>query len=108
MVNDQTSVPTTSVFLAQHTIALVERNASGTVHLVPSGQATRYEFACEIVKTIGSRSRVEPASTASFPSAAQRPVYWVLDNRRACSVLGTALPGWKDLVDHLRREASQL
>ena len=106
MVDDQTSVPTTSVFLAQYTKALLEKNASGMLHLVPSGQATRYEFACEVVKAIGSRSRVEAAPTSAFPTAARRPVYSVLDNQRACAVLGTRLPGWQDLVARLAREAS--
>jgi dTDP-4-dehydrorhamnose reductase len=98
MVDDQTSVPTPSAFIAEYTKALLERNASGLLHLVPSGQATRYEFARAVVQATGSRSRVEAARTSDFPGAAQRPAYSVLDNRRAGAVLGLQLPTWKDFL----------
>jgi dTDP-4-dehydrorhamnose reductase len=98
MVVDQTSVPTPSAFVAEHTVALLRRRATGLLHLVPSGEATRYEFAREVVRGLGSKSQVEPARTADFPSAATRPVYSVLDNRAAAIALGHALPDWKNLL----------
>lgn len=98
MVDDQTSVPTTAAFLAVHTVALLTKGATGLLHLVPSGQATRYGFAREVVKASGSRSRVEAARTADFPSVARRPAYSVLDNRRAAELLGARLPDWKKLL----------
>jgi dTDP-4-dehydrorhamnose reductase len=98
MVDDQTSVPTTAAFLATQTIALLRAGASGLLHLVPSGQATRYEFAQEVVKANRSRSRVEPAKSADFPTPARRPAFSVLDNRRAAAALGVALPHWRDLL----------
>lgn len=97
MVDDQTSVPTTSAFLAGHTVSLIERSATGLFHLVPTGTATRYEFAREVVKALGSRSSVEPAKSADFPAAAQRPAYSAMDNRRAAGMLGQPLPHWRDL-----------
>jgi dTDP-4-dehydrorhamnose reductase len=100
MVDDQTSVPTGSAFLATQTIALLRRGTEGLLHLVPSGQATRYEFAREVVTAGGSRSKVEPARTADFPSSARRPVYSVLDNRRAAALLG-ALPTWRDILGRI-------
>jgi dTDP-4-dehydrorhamnose reductase len=98
MVDDQTSVPTTSAFLAAHTVALLGKKASGLLHLVPSGAATRYEFAREVVKATGSQSRVTAVSTDYFPSAAARPTYSVLDNSKAARLLGYALPDWKELL----------
>ena len=98
MVDDQTSVPTTSAFVAQHTVDLIRKSASGLLHLVPSGQATRYEFAREVVRVAKSRSRVEPAKSTEFPAAAHRPVYSVMDNRKAAGVLGQPLPHWRDLI----------
>jgi dTDP-4-dehydrorhamnose reductase len=61
MVDDQTSVPTPSSFVAKYTPLLLKQE--GIVHLVPSGQATRYQFACEVVSAMHSKSRVEPART---------------------------------------------
>jgi dTDP-4-dehydrorhamnose reductase len=98
MVDDQTSVPTPSAFVAEHTLALLGRRATGLLHLVPSGSATRYSFAREVVRRLGSRSHIEAARTADFPSAARRPVYSVMANRAAASVLGYVLPGWRNLL----------
>jgi len=98
MVDDQTSVPTTSAFVAQHTAALVRKEATGLLHLVPSGQATRYEFARELVKAMRSRSTVEAVPASRFPSPARRPRFSVLDNRRAAALLRARLPEWKDLL----------
>lgn len=95
MVDDQTSVPTPASFLAATTIALLDRDAAGLMHLVPSGQATRYDFAREIVRLSGSRSEVEPARTTDFPSAARRPAYSVMSNACASAALGSMLPDWK-------------
>jgi dTDP-4-dehydrorhamnose reductase len=98
MVDDQTSVPTTSAFLAGHTVSLIEKSVTGLFHLVPTGAATRYEFAREVVKALRSRSSVEPAKSADFPAAAQRPGYSVMDNRTAAGMLGRTLPHWRDLL----------
>jgi dTDP-4-dehydrorhamnose reductase len=98
MVNDQTSVATPSRFLAERTGALLRTGATGLLHLVPSGEATRYEFAREVVRALGSTSHVEPARTADFPSPAARPPYSVLDNRRAAGLLQEELAHWKSLL----------
>jgi dTDP-4-dehydrorhamnose reductase len=101
MVDDQTSVPTTSAFVAEYSLALIKTEMTGLLHLVPSGEATRYQFACEIVKTTGSRSTVEAVATSRFPSRARRPAYSVLDNRCAAKLLGAPLPDWKELIPSL-------
>jgi dTDP-4-dehydrorhamnose reductase len=98
MVDDQKSVPTTSAFVARYTVELLRKSAAGLLHLVPSGEATRHEFALAVVKAVKSRSSVEAVKSDRFPAAAERPRYSVLDNRRACAVLGTTLPGWSDLL----------
>jgi dTDP-4-dehydrorhamnose reductase len=98
MVDDQTSVPTPSSFLAEHTVALLRRQASGLLHLVPSGQASRYEFACAVVQAVGSRSQVERARSAQFPSSARRPAYSVLANGKAAALLPAGLRHWQELL----------
>ena len=98
MVDDQTSVPTSSMFLAEQTLALLRAGAGGLLHLVPSGHATRYEFAREVVRTLGSVSKLEPARSSDFPSAALRPAYSVLDNHRLAALLNRSLPDWRELL----------
>jgi dTDP-4-dehydrorhamnose reductase len=98
MVDDQTSVPTPSGFVSGQTIALLRIEASGLVHLVPSGQASRYEFARQLVKVLGSASRVEPARSEDFPAPARRPPFSVLGNAKAANLLGAPLPHWRELL----------
>lgn len=98
MVDDQTSVPTPSLFVAQYTKALLERDAIGLVHLVPSGQASRYEFALAVAQVIGSRSQISAVKSDRFPSPARRPAYSVMDNKRATTLLGGSLPGWREVL----------
>jgi dTDP-4-dehydrorhamnose reductase len=104
MVDDQASVPTPSTFVARYTVALLRERANGLLHLVPSGSATRYEFAREVVRATGSKSQVQPARTAEFPAPARRPAYSVLDNRKAAAVLGVELPDWQFLLYALTSE----
>ena len=95
MVDDQTSVPTPAGFLAALTLELLKIKAEGLLHLVPSGAATRYEFAREVARLSGSASSIEPVKTSRFPSPARRPAYSVLCNDKAAKLLGRALPDWK-------------
>jgi dTDP-4-dehydrorhamnose reductase len=106
MVDDQTSVPTPAAFLADCTAKLLEGGASGLLNVVPSGQASRYDFACEVVRVLGSRSPIARAKSAEFPSAATRPAYSVLDNGRAQRALGRPLPDWKALFGDVRESRS--
>ena len=95
MVDDQTSVPTPAAFLAAFTVRLLEAKAEGLLHLVPSGQASRYDFAREVVRRLGSRSSVEPVKSDRFPSPARRPGYSVMSNVRAAALLSAPLPDWR-------------
>lgn len=98
MVDDQTSVPTPSSFLARETIALLQKQANGVLHLVPSGEATRYVFAREVVRTSGSRSKVKAARSGEFATPARRPTYSAMSNSNAAQILGRALPDWCELL----------
>jgi dTDP-4-dehydrorhamnose reductase len=94
VVDDQRGVPTTGRFLAEMTLALLAKEASGVLHLVPGGETTWYGFAREIVKLTKSSSEVQPIKSGEFPAAARRPANSVLDNRKAAALLDAALPHW--------------
>ena len=104
MVDDQTSVPTPSNFVAAYTVALLRKEATGLLNLVPSGQATRYAFARKVAAAMHSSSAVEPARTVEFPAPARRPVYSVLANRSAATKLGAPLPDWGSELDRCLTE----
>ena len=105
VVDDQRGVPTTGRFLAEETIALLQKDASGLLHLVPSGETTWYGFAQEILRQTGSSANLEPIETSEFKTAARRPANSVLDNRKAAAVLGRPLPDWQSLLVRCAREA---
>ena len=105
VVADQRGVPTTSRFLAEKTLALLAKDASGLLHLVPAGETTWYDFAREIVQLTGSRSEVQPIKTGEYPVAARRPANSVLDNRKATAVLGAPMPDWRTLLRGVRESA---
>jgi dTDP-4-dehydrorhamnose reductase len=98
VVDDQRGVPTTSRFLAEQTLALLAREASGVLHLVPGGDTTWFGFASEIVRLKRSSSKVQPIKSTEFAAAARRPANSVLDNRKAAALLGTLLPQWRELL----------
>ena len=105
VVADQRGVPTTSRFLAEKTLALLAKDASGLLHLVPAGETTWYDFAREIVKLTRSQSEVQPIKTGEFPVAARRPANSILDNHKATSVLGVPMPDWRTLLRGVRESA---
>ena len=107
MVDDQTSVPTPSAFLADETVALLKSGASGLLHLVPSGHATRYDFAREVVKAMKSRSTVEAVKSDRFPSAARRPAYSVMSSASAGRLLGEAFSDWQTLLERSMKAWTQ-
>ena len=97
VVDDQRGVPTTSGFLAEKTLTLIGKDASGAFHLVPGGETTWFAFAREIVRLKKSASDVRPIKSGEFPAAARRPANSVLDNGKARAILG-ALPDWRELL----------
>jgi len=102
VVDDQRGVPTSSAFLAEHTVALLKKEAGGIVHLVPSGETTWYGFAREI---LGEKAQITPIHSSEYKTAARRPANSVLDNRKAQALLGRSLPDWRALLRDVRKSA---
>jgi dTDP-4-dehydrorhamnose reductase len=99
VVADQHGVPTESRFIAATTVRLIERQAEGTFHVVPSGVTTWHGFASAIVAGLGLNVPVEAIASSEFPSPVRRPSYSVLANSKLASELGTALPTWQALLE---------
>lgn len=98
VVNDQRGRPTSASNLADATLRLIEREASGTFHVTDGGECTWYEFAKEIVRLAGLATPVEPCTSADFPRPAKRPAYGVLDIDKTERLIGK-LPHWKQSLD---------
>lgn len=103
VVDDQRGRPTSAEHLARASLALLARGAAGAWHVTDGGDATWFDFACEIARLAGSPCEVSPCATESYPRPAARPAYSVLDLSLTERELGP-MPGWRsNLADVLRR-----
>ena len=74
VVSDQVGNPTSCDAVAKGLQQLLQHSSySGTIHLTCEGQATWYEFACEIFAQAGIRQKVIPCTTEEYPRPAPRP-----------------------------------
>ena len=102
VVNDQRGRPTSAQYLAERTLALLERGARGTFHLTDGGECTWYEFASEIARRTGGSARLDPCTSAEYQRPARRPAYSVLDLSDAEALIGPSRDWRENLADVLR------
>jgi dTDP-4-dehydrorhamnose reductase len=108
VVSDQFGRPTYTRDLAVATWQLVERRASGIVHVTNSGAATTwFELAREVFKRAGAESLLSPCATEDYPTPARRPAYSVLGTDRLERILPAPLPDWRDGLERFLDELSE-
>jgi dTDP-4-dehydrorhamnose reductase len=98
VVADQIGQPTWTLDLAKLIIAhskLDQAARPRIVHGTASGQASWFDFACEIARSLGHNSEkvVQPIATADYPTPAKRPAYSVLDNQNET---GLVIADWRE------------
>ena len=96
VVADQHGAPTWTGHLAPAILRLMEIATPGTYHVTNSGATTWYGFAVAAIRARGLNTEVVPITTAEYPTAAVRPAYSVLDNRRWRELGEPPLPNWED------------
>lgn len=99
VVADQHGCPTCADDLAAALLELARRARDGIYHACGDGPTTWHGLAVAIVDearrhTALACERVEPITTAEYPTPARRPAYSVLDTGRL-RALGIALPSWR-------------
>lgn len=99
---DEISVPTSVNLVVSGTLKALDAALSGIYHLVPSGYASRLEFARAVLAHEQARVTLNPVQMASFNLPAARPQFSALSNA-ALRSLGFDLPGWEqDLADYMK------
>jgi dTDP-4-dehydrorhamnose reductase len=93
VVTDQVGSPTWSGHLAPGVLGLLERRASGLVHLTGGGQVSWHGFAEEIFRQADVDCRVDETTSEQFVRPAPRPAWSALETERD-DVL--PLPPWQD------------
>jgi dTDP-4-dehydrorhamnose reductase len=103
-VTNEIATPTCTTDVATAIASIVDRQApAGIYHLVNAGEASRYDWAVEILRLAGvvtdiAVERVTDAElTARGYAGPRKPPYSVLANTRAAA-LGVTLRPWKDAL----------
>lgn len=98
VVNDQVGSPTYAADLAEVILQII---ASGNWHpgiynFSNKGIINWYDFAVAIKELNKSNCKVNPISTAQYPTPAKRPVYSVLDSSKIQETYGIQLKDWRE------------
>lgn len=110
VVADQHGSPTYAPDIADAILAVARRMIAdpdgadwrGVFHMSAGGETSWAGFAEEIfarsAEAGGPAARVEPITTADYPTPARRPANSVLDNARFAAVFAHRIPEWRSAV----------
>lgn len=98
VVKDQRCTPSYTADVADATVELVRRGASGLYHVTNAGDCTWYEFAAEIFRQAELSPDLTPITSAEFGAPARRPAYSVLSTANLAARIGTHLRPWRDAL----------
>lgn len=108
VVSDQVGSPTYAEDLARAIVTIMENDDrgmfEGIYHFSDEGVCSWYDFASEIVRISGLPCRVNPVTTAEYPTKTQRPAYSVLDKTKIKNTFGVAVPRWQDSLAACMKE----
>ena len=102
VVSDQYGTPTYAADLAE-AILLIIANCQlsianwvpGIYHFSNEGQISWYDFAVAIKELSSSSCKVNPITTADYPTPAKRPAYSVLDKSKIRDTFHIPIKDWK-------------
>lgn len=110
IINDQIGSPTPAFLIADITTQMIQiyqfssfdkNNLIGHYHLAPSGYCSWYKYTQFIFKTahrLGIElkiTKVNPITTAEYPTPAKRPLNSRLNTNKLCQTLNIKLPHWQ-------------
>lgn len=99
VVRDQIGNPTSTTAVARGLRSILRRpELAGTFHLTCEGEATWYDFACEIFRQLDLGQKVVPCDTADFPRPAPRPANSRLDKMMLRLAGLPSMPDWRDAL----------
>ncbi len=104
VVNDQFGSPTFADQVVEQTFELLQQNKSGTYHLSSDGITTWYHFSKEIFEQKGINVKVNPVSSADFPTKAKRPFFSKLSTQKISNVDGVLILDWKAGLQRLLKQ----
>ncbi|MDD6709131.1 MAG: dTDP-4-dehydrorhamnose reductase [Ruminococcus sp.] len=106
VVNDQIGTPTYTYDLSRLLVDMIETDKYGYYHATnEGGYISWYDFACEIFKQAGYKTKVNPVTTEEYGvSKARRPFNSRLKKTKLVDNGFTPLPDWKDALNRYLKE----
>lgn len=106
VVNDQIGTPTYTYDLSRLLVDMIETDKYGYYHATnEGGYISWYDFACEIFKQAGYKTKVNPVTTEEYGvSKARRPFNSRLNKTKLVKNGFTPLPDWKDALNRYLKE----
>jgi len=99
VVNDQFGSPTWSRTLARQIAAVIDARACGLFHATAEGACSWYDLALRFLTRMELPFRLQPCSTAEYPTAARRPANSVLENAALKWDGLNRFPSWEEDLD---------
>ena len=107
IVDDQVSVPTYSMDLAEFSWKLIQTEKFGLYHITNDGIASKYDQAKYVLEKIGWKGTLGKAKTADFNLPAKRPAYSKLNSAKVEKLLGEKIPSWQSGIDRFLEEMKE-
>ncbi len=106
VVNDQIGTPTYTYDLSRLLVDMIETDKYGYYHATnEGGYISWYDFACEIFRQAGYKTKVNPVTTEEYGvSKARRPFNSRLNKTKLVDNGFTPLPDWKDALNRYLKE----
>ena len=106
VVNDQVGTPTYTYDLSRLLVDMIETEKYGYYHATnEGGYISWYEFACEIFRQAGYKTKVIPVTTEEYGlSKAARPFNSRLDKSKLLEKGFQPLPTWQDALSRYLKE----
>ena len=107
VVNDQVGSPTHAKDLAIVTMKIINNSNYGwkvggeLFHFSNEQSCTWYEFAKKIFEIKNITIQVNPISTSSYPTKANRPKYSLLDKTKIKSIFKIKIKDWAESLDEM-------
>jgi dTDP-4-dehydrorhamnose reductase len=107
VVNDQIGTPTNANCLAKVIIDIIKHLTSsiqptyGIYHFSNEGNCSWYDFAQKIFELHNIPITLNPIPTSSYPTAAIRPKYSVLDKTKITTTFGIQIKSWEEALQEL-------
>ena len=107
IVDDQVSVPTYSMDLAEFSWKLIQTEKFGLYHITNDGIASKYDQAKYVLEKIGWKGTLGRAKTVDFNLPAKRPAYSKLYSSKVEKLLGEKIPTWQSGIDRFLEEMKE-